>query len=59
MTPTTFHGGDYATVHPEFYRRQPIQGFRAPDVGNLDILGDVVWKAKARRMKNYCWFEDV
>jgi hypothetical protein len=55
----TFHGGDYARVHPEYYRDTLFHDFRAPDVGNFDLLGSVVPKAKARGIKSYCWFEDV
>lgn len=55
----TFHGGDYAVVHPQFYRESVFKDFRAPDVGNFDILGDVIPKAKPRGIKSYCWFEDV
>lgn len=55
----TFHGGDYASVHPQYYRDSVFRDFRAPDVGNFDILGDVAPKAKARGIKSYCWFEDV
>lgn len=55
----TFHGGDYAQIHPEYYRESVFRDFRAPDVGNFDLLGAVVPKAKARAIKSYCWFEDV
>ena len=55
----TFHGGDYAAVHPEFYAQPVFKNFRAPDLGNFDLLGEVVPKARARGMKTFCWFEDV
>lgn len=55
----TFHGGDYANVHPEYYRDSIFRDFRAPDLGSFDLLGEVVPKARARRIKSYCWFEDV
>lgn len=55
----TFHGGDYADVHSQYYRDTLFHDFRAPDVGNFDLLGSVVPKAKARGIKSYCWFEDV
>jgi hypothetical protein len=55
----TFHGGDYAEVHAEYYRDSIFKDFRAPDVGKFDVLGDVLPKAKARGIKSYCWFEDV
>lgn len=55
----TFHGGNYAVVHPQYYRDPVFKNLRAPDVGNFDILGDVIPKAKPRGIKSYCWFEDV
>lgn len=55
----TFHGGDYAVVHPQYYRNSVFKDLRAPDVGGFDILGDVIPKAKPRGIKSYCWFEDV
>ncbi len=55
----TFHGGDYAAVHSEYYRESLLRDFRAPDVGDFDLLGAVAPKAKARKIKSYCWFEDV
>jgi hypothetical protein len=55
----TFHGGDYAEVHPEYYAGTIFKNFRAPDLGNFDVLGEVVPRAKKRGMKCICWFEDV
>ncbi len=55
----SFHGGDYANVHAQYYRETVFQNFRAPDVGNFDLLGEVIPKARTRGMKSYCWFEDV
>jgi hypothetical protein len=55
----TFHGGDYAALHPEFYAQSVFKNFRAPDLGDFDLLGAVVPKARARNIKSYCWFEDV
>jgi hypothetical protein len=55
----SFHGGDYAEVHPEYYADTIFKNFRAPDLGNFDVLGEVIPKAKQRGMKSICWFEDV
>ncbi len=55
----TFHGGDYADVHPEYYAGTIFRNFRAPDLGNFDVLGEVVPRAKKRGIKSICWFEDV
>ncbi|HEX4797331.1 MAG TPA: hypothetical protein VH370_26290 [Humisphaera sp.] len=57
----TFHGGNYATPHPSFYKDTGIkpQDTRAPDHGNVDILELVLPKTKARGLKVICWYEDV
>ena len=54
-----FHGGNFATPHPQFYKNTVIQPEHAPDHGNLDILAEVRPAAKKRRMKVICWMEDV
>jgi hypothetical protein len=53
------HGGSYAKLHPEFSAKSVIQNVRAPELGNFDILADVIPKAKARRMQTYCLFEEA
>src|SRR5262249_2060499 len=57
--PDTFHGGNYATPHPQYYRDTPLAPEKAPDLPGYDVLADVVPKAHARGMKVICWFEDV
>jgi hypothetical protein len=54
-----FHGGNFATPHPEYYRNTVLKDTRAPDHGNLDILAEVLPAAKKRGMKVICWLEDV
>ena len=54
-----FHGGNFATPHPEFYKNTVLKDTRAPDHGNLDILAEVIPAAKKRGMKVVCWLEDV
>jgi len=54
-----FHGGNFATPHPEFYKNTVLKNTRAPDHGNLDILAEVLPAAKKRGMKVICWLEDV
>src|SRR5512141_731604 len=54
-----FHGGNYATPHPEYYRNTVLKETRAPDHGKLDILEEVLPKAKKRGMKVFCSCEDV
>src|SRR3954467_11381232 len=54
-----FHGGNFATPHPQYYKNTVIKHTRAPDHGSLDILAEVLPAAKKRGMKVICWLEDV
>jgi hypothetical protein len=54
-----FHGGNFATPHPKFYKRTSLKQTKAPDHGDLDILAEVLPKARARGMKVYAWYEDA
>jgi hypothetical protein len=54
-----FHGGNYATPHPEFYRDTVLKQTRAPDHGGLDIVANVLPAAKQRGMRIFCSIEDV
>ncbi|MBV9081366.1 MAG: hypothetical protein JOZ62_01720 [Acidobacteriaceae bacterium] len=54
-----FHGGNFATPHPQYYKNTVLKDTRAPDHGNLDILEAVLPPAKKRQMKTICWLEDV
>ena len=54
-----FHGGNYATPHPEFYRRTVLRDVRAPDHGDLDLLEAVLPRAQRRGIRVYAWAEDV
>ncbi|HXB06925.1 MAG TPA: hypothetical protein VNW04_07415 [Puia sp.] len=55
-----FHGGNYATPHAKFYANTAIKGdkLKAPDLGNLDILAEVLPKAKRRGIKTICSIQD-
>ena len=55
----TFHGGNYAIPHPEFYRDTVLKQTRAPDHGDLDIVAQVLPAAKKRGMRVICSIEDV
>ncbi len=55
----TFHGGNYATVHPENYRDTVLKQTRAPDHGDLDIVANVLPAAKRRGLRVICSIEDV
>ena len=52
-------GGSYSKLYPEFTRKSVIQDVRAPELGEFDILSDVIPKAKARGIKTYCLFEEA
>src|SRR5579864_8948304 len=41
-----FHGGNFATPHPQFYKNTVLKDLRAPDHGKLDILAEVLPAAK-------------
>ncbi|MGA7243078.1 MAG: hypothetical protein WBX19_07835, partial [Terracidiphilus sp.] len=43
-----FHGGNFATPHPQYYRNTVIEAAHAPDHGNLDILEEVIPAANKR-----------
>jgi hypothetical protein len=55
----TFHGGNYATPHPQYYRNTALVPEKAPDHGSYDVVADVLPAAHKRGMKVICWFEDV
>ena len=55
----SFHGGNYATPHPEFYHDTVLKQTRAPDHGDLDILNAVLPKAKKHGLKVFCSCEDA
>ncbi len=54
-----YHGGNFATPHPQYYKNTVIQPAHAPDHDKLDILAEVLPAAKRRGMKVICWMEDV
>ncbi len=55
----SFHGGNYATPHPEFYKNTVLKDTKAPDHGKYDFLEAVLPPAKKRGLKTICWLEDV
>ena len=54
-----YHGGNFATPHPQYYRNTSIVPEKAPDHPGYDVIGDVLPRAHAHGMKVICWFEDV
>jgi hypothetical protein len=57
--PGSFQGGSYVRTNPRYYQNTVLQKFRAPDLGDFDVLEAVVPAARKRGMKTICWFEDV
>ncbi|HEY6358456.1 MAG TPA: family 10 glycosylhydrolase, partial [Vicinamibacterales bacterium] len=55
----TFHGGNYATPHAQYYRNTALVPEKAPDHPGYDVLADVIPAAHRRGMKVIAWFEDV
>ncbi|MDE3148593.1 MAG: hypothetical protein KGL37_03920, partial [Acidobacteriota bacterium] len=55
----TFFGGCYTAVDPKYFADTSFKSFRAPDLGNFDVLEAVLPSARKRGMKTMCWFEDV
>ncbi|RPI26359.1 MAG: hypothetical protein EHM61_11960 [Acidobacteria bacterium] len=55
----TFHGGNYAIPHPEFYDDTVLKQTRAPEHGALDIVATVLPAAKKRGMRVFSSIEDV
>jgi len=52
-------GGNYATVHPEYYTRTSIgPAGRAPEHPDFDMLAEVIPEAKRRGMKSYASIEE-
>jgi hypothetical protein len=47
-----FHGGNFVTPHPQYYKNTALKDTRAPDHGELDILAEVLPAAKKRGMKS-------
>jgi hypothetical protein len=55
----TFFGGAYTKVNAKYYANTVFKSFRAPDLGDFDVLEQVIPEAKKRGMKTICWYEDV
>jgi hypothetical protein len=55
----SFHGGNYAIPHPEYYRETVLKAARAPDHGSQDVLAAVVPAARKRGLRVFCSIEDV
>ncbi len=56
---TDFHGGNFARTHARYYTRTSLKKIQAPDHPDFDVLASVLPKAQSRKMKTFCWYEDV
>ena len=56
---TDFFGGAYTKVNPSYFKDTAFKNFRAPELGNYDVLEEAIPAAKRHGMKTICWFEDV
>jgi hypothetical protein len=52
-----FRGGNFATIHPQYYQNTFIRDFAAPeaDTAGWDILEKVIPAAKKRGIDVFCW----
>jgi len=55
----SFYGGSYTRADPQYFRDTVFKEFRAPDLGDFDVLQEVLPSARKRGLKTICWFEDV
>jgi hypothetical protein len=55
--PGSFRGGNFATVHPQYYRDTILkpEDTRAPEYPDFDVLASVVPAARKRGMKTFSW----
>jgi len=52
-------GGNYATIHPEYYQRTAIgPAGRAPEHPGYDLLADVIPEASRRGMQSFAWIDE-
>lgn len=56
---TDFRGGNYTRIDPRYYSNTVFKNFRAPELGNFDLLDAVLPEAKKRGLRVICWYEDV
>src|SRR5205809_6511808 len=53
----SFYGGSYTRVDPQYFQDTVFKDFRAPDLGDFDVLQEVLPSATKRGMKTVGWFE--
>ena len=52
-----FHGGNFAKVHPEYYRdiQMKPENLRSPDFGDIDFIAKILPEAKKRGIRVFPW----
>jgi len=52
-----FHGGNFATVHPEYYKdiQMKPENLRSPDFGDIDFIAKIIPEAKKRGIRVFPW----
>lgn len=55
----TFVGGCYTKYDSKYFQNTTFKQFRAPELGDYDVLEDLIPKAKKHGMQTIAWFEDV
>ncbi len=53
-----FTGGYFATLHPKFHKNPLALQFKSPELGDYDVLADVLPKAHKRGLKVYVFMAD-
>lgn len=53
-----FTGGYFATIHPKYHQHPLALKFKSPELGDYDVLADVLPKAHKRGLKVYVFMAD-
>lgn len=56
---TEYHGGNFATTHPQYYTQTSLKDIQSPDYPGFDVIAKVLPNAQSRKIKTFCWYEDV
>lgn len=54
-----YRGGNFATTHPQYYSQTSLKDIQSHDYPGFDVIAEVLPKAQSRKMKTFCWYEDV
>jgi hypothetical protein len=50
-----YNGGSFCDYDPKYFRNTILDDFRAPDYDGINVIAEVLPKAKARGMDFICW----